>query len=81
MTADGKIDEFLLMLLSCSTVTVKGGIKWTEVCFWFSLEDPQTPLFLSLSLPASPPLILSFKEYGQIHYLAVLFLTAGSEGE
>lgn len=79
MTADGRIAEFLLMLLSCSSVTVKRGIKWTEVCFWFSLEDPQKPL--SFSLPAYPPLCLSFKEYGQIHYLAVLFLTAGSEGE
>ncbi len=81
MTADGRIVEFLLMLLSCSSVAVKRGIKWTEVCFWFSLEDPLTPFSLSLSLCISPPCCLSFKEYGQIHYLAVLFLTAGSEGE
>ncbi len=58
MTADGRIVDFLLMLLSCSSVAVKRGIKWTEVCFWFSLEDPRTPFSLSLSafpLPAAFP--------------------------
>ncbi len=54
MTADGRIVDFLLMLLSCSSVAVKSGIKWTEVCFWFSLEDPRTPFSLSLSLSAFP---------------------------
>lgn len=47
MTTDGRIAVFLLMLLSCPTVAVKRGIKWTGVCFWFSLEYPQT-------LPSSP---------------------------